>query len=109
MVHGGFVTVDAHSLRPARIIPFQYNPETLSRTLSPGASSSASSAPISETLASNPKLPSADREALKARLEAKIATLRALRKADGPDGRPARSRQELIEALFGHATVLAAD
>ena len=42
MVHGGFVTVDAHSLRPARIIPFQYNPETLSRTLSPGASSSAS-------------------------------------------------------------------
>jgi len=43
IAHGGFVTVDPHSLKPPRIIPFQYNPETLSRTLSPGASSAAGS------------------------------------------------------------------
>ena len=42
IAHGGFVTVDPRSFAPARIIPFQYNPETLSRTLSPGASLSAS-------------------------------------------------------------------
>jgi len=41
IVHGGFVTIDPHSLQPARIIPFQYNPETLSRTLSPATSGSA--------------------------------------------------------------------
>lgn len=37
--------MDPHSLQPARIIPCQYNPETLSRTLSLTASSSASTAP----------------------------------------------------------------
>lgn len=40
----------------------------------------------------------ADTSALKARLEAKIAALRAARKADGPDGKPIRTRQELIES-----------
>ena len=45
IVHGGFVAVDARSLQPTRVIPFQYNPETLSRTLSPGASSSPSTTP----------------------------------------------------------------
>ena len=34
----------------------------------------------------------------KARLQAKLEALRAARKADGPDGRPARNRAELIEA-----------
>lgn len=43
IAHGGFVTVDPQSLQPARIIPFQYNPETLSRTLS--LTASASTAP----------------------------------------------------------------
>lgn len=82
---------------------------TFSHTSAQPSTSSVSSAPISENpttnnptpsspQASKPKPPPADREALKARLEAKIVALRALRKADGPDGRPARSRQELIEA-----------
>lgn len=39
-----------------------------------------------------------DTSALKARLAAKIESLRAARKADGPDGKPIRTRQELIEA-----------
>jgi hypothetical protein len=71
---------------------------TFSHASAQPSTSSTSSAPVSETPAPKPKLLPADREALKSRLEAKIAALRALRKADGPDGRPARSRQELIEA-----------
>ncbi|KAF4456577.1 ribosomal rna-processing protein 14 [Fusarium austroafricanum] len=43
------------------------------------------------------KLP-ADTSAIRARLNAKIEALRALRKADGPDGKPIRTRQELIES-----------
>lgn len=43
------------------------------------------------------KLPS-DPELLRARLAARIDALRAARKADGPDGAPARNRQELMEA-----------
>ncbi|PHH81858.1 hypothetical protein CDD83_3458 [Cordyceps sp. RAO-2017] len=43
------------------------------------------------------KIP-ADTTALRARLAAKIEALRAARKADGPDGKPIRTRQELIEA-----------
>lgn len=43
------------------------------------------------------KLPS-DPELLRARLAARIETLRAARKADGPDGQPARNRTELMEA-----------
>lgn len=39
-----------------------------------------------------------DTSALKARLAAKIEALRAARKADSPDGKPIRTRQELIEA-----------
>ena len=38
------------------------------------------------------------KEQFKARLAAKLEQLRAARKADGPDGRPARNRAELIEA-----------
>ncbi|KAL2210758.1 SURF6-domain-containing protein [Sarocladium strictum] len=40
----------------------------------------------------------ADTSALRARLAAKIESLRAARKADGTDGRPVRTRQELIES-----------
>lgn len=43
------------------------------------------------------KLP-ADTSAIRARLAAKIEALRAARKADGPDGKPIRTRQELIES-----------
>lgn len=44
------------------------------------------------------ELPKVDKDALKARIEAKIAAMRAARHADGPDGKPARNRQELLEA-----------
>jgi hypothetical protein len=44
------------------------------------------------------KMPPVDHELLKERLQAKIDALRTARKADGLDGRPARSRSELIEA-----------
>lgn len=43
------------------------------------------------------KIPS-DTTALRARLAAKIQSLREARKADGPDGKPIRTRQELIES-----------
>jgi Surfeit locus protein 6 len=36
-------------------------------------------------------------QSAKERLEVRLAELRAARKADGPDGRPARNRQELLE------------
>jgi hypothetical protein len=41
--------------------------------------------------------PDDDSQSAKDRLEARLAELRAARKADGPDGRPARNRQELLE------------
>ncbi|KAI9860152.1 MAG: surfeit locus protein [Trichoglossum hirsutum] len=44
------------------------------------------------------KRPSADPVELKNRLAARIEALRAARKADGPDGAPARNRQELMDA-----------
>ncbi len=44
------------------------------------------------------KKPLVDSETLRARLNARIEELRAARHADGPDGKPARNRQELIEA-----------
>lgn len=44
------------------------------------------------------KLPHVDADVLRERLEARIQAMRAARKADGPDGRPARNRQEMIEA-----------
>lgn len=43
------------------------------------------------------KIPT-DTSHLRARLAAKIEALRAARKADGPDGKPIRTRQELIES-----------
>lgn len=44
------------------------------------------------------KLPEIDPEELQARLRARIEELRARRKADGPSGQPARSRQDLLDA-----------
>lgn len=48
---------------------------------------------------SSPKiqLPDIDHEELQARVRKRIEELRAARKADGPDGKPAKSRQELLE------------
>jgi hypothetical protein len=44
------------------------------------------------------KIPTTDQEELKRRLQHRIDELRAARNADGLDGKPARNRQELIEA-----------
>lgn len=46
----------------------------------------------------HPKLPQVDPQVLQERLQARLNALRAARKADGPNGKPARNRQELIEA-----------
>ena len=48
---------------------------------------------------SSPKLhlPNIDTAALQERLRARIEELRARRKADGPEGKPAKSRQELLD------------
>ncbi|PSR79849.1 surfeit locus protein 6-domain-containing protein [Coniella lustricola] len=63
------------------------------------ASDAAGTAAIRPSSSSSKKLkvPS-DTTELRARLAAKIAALRAARKADGPDGAPIRTRQELIES-----------
>lgn len=61
-------------------------------------SSSSSVVPSTTTKMDRPlKKPMLDTETIRARLQARIEALRAARKADGPDGRPARNRQELIE------------
>ncbi|KAF4121523.1 Surfeit locus protein 6 [Geosmithia morbida] len=60
----------------------------------PTSVSSAADAPVKPK---HIKIPN-DTSALRARLAAKIEALRAARKADGPDGKPIRTRQELIES-----------
>lgn len=66
------------------------------------ADSASTSTSISSTIPPSEKpkhikIP-ADTSALRERLAAKIAALRLARKADGPDGKPIRTRQELIES-----------
>lgn len=64
------------------------------------AASTSTSVSSTETPIEKPKhikLPS-DTSHIRARLEAKIQELRQKRKADGPDGKPIRTRQELIES-----------
>lgn len=63
----------------------------------PSANTSTSSVIPPATAPKHIKLPT-DPELLRARLAARIEALRAARKADGPDGAPARNRQELMEA-----------
>ncbi|PNS20716.1 Ribosomal RNA-processing protein 14 [Sphaceloma murrayae] len=43
-------------------------------------------------------LPKIDQAELQARLKTRLEALRAQRKADGPDGKPVKSRQDLLEA-----------
>lgn len=79
-------------------------PESLFSNNSVQPSASASSNTSIDVPASDPdkarkiKLPKIDPDVLKERLRQRIEALRAARKADGPDGRPARNRQELLEA-----------
>ena len=54
--------------------------------------------PPSTKKPSESKPPKHTSEELNARLQARIDELRAARKADGPDGKPARNRQELLDA-----------
>ena len=55
-------------------------------------------AAFSNTSTNDPKPVKATPEEFKIRLQARIEELRAARKADGLDGKPARNRQELLEA-----------
>lgn len=71
--------------------------QTFDNPADPSASTSTSSVIPPATAPKHIKLPT-DPELLHARLAARIEALRAARKADGPDGRPARNRQELLEA-----------
>ncbi|KAB2575569.1 putative 60s ribosome biogenesis protein rrp14 protein [Lasiodiplodia theobromae] len=81
-------------------------PESPASSAVPSASSSSSILPpASSDSSKKPKnkagkiqMPQVDQEVLKARLQARIEALRAARKADGIDGKPARNRQELMEA-----------
>jgi Surfeit locus protein 6 len=52
---------------------------------------------LKSTLPLPSSLPNTNTQTPKERLEARLSQLRADRKADGPDGRPARNRQELLE------------
>lgn len=70
---------------------------TFDHPTDPSANTSTSSVIPPATAPKHIKLPT-DPELLRSRLAAKIETLRAARKADGPDGAPARNRQELMEA-----------
>ncbi|OJD32572.1 60s ribosome biogenesis protein rrp14 [Diplodia corticola] len=81
-------------------------PESPASSAIPSASSSSSIIPPTSSESSKKlknkagkiQLPQVDQEVLKARLQARIEALRAARKADGIDGKPARNRQELMEA-----------
>ncbi|EPQ65530.1 Bgt-3997 [Blumeria graminis f. sp. tritici] len=92
-------------LDPDNVSPAETTASTISETNSstfdtPGEpSSDTSTASIASPVATPKqiKIP-VDPELLRSRLAARIETLRAARKADGPDGRPARNRQELLEA-----------
>ncbi|PVH88036.1 SURF6-domain-containing protein [Cadophora sp. DSE1049] len=70
---------------------------TFDNPTEPSANTSTSSVIPPATAPKHIKLPT-DPELLRSRLAARIEALRAARKADGPDGRPARNRQELLEA-----------
>ncbi|KAF8866113.1 SURF6-domain-containing protein [Acephala macrosclerotiorum] len=70
---------------------------TFDNPTEPSTNTSTSSVIPPATAPKHIKLP-IDPELLRSRLNARIEALRAARKADGPDGRPARNRQELLEA-----------
>lgn len=81
-------------------------PESPASSTIPSASSSSSIIPPATAATSKNlkdksgkiQMPQVDQEILKARLQARIEALRAARKADGINGKPARNRQELMEA-----------
>ncbi|TVY59572.1 Ribosomal RNA-processing protein, partial [Lachnellula suecica] len=70
---------------------------TFDNPTGPSASTSTSSVIPPATAPKHIKLPT-NPELLKARLTARLDALRAARKADKPDGTPARNREELLES-----------
>ncbi|KAH0542363.1 hypothetical protein FGG08_003208 [Glutinoglossum americanum] len=87
---------DNHSNPSVTPTPAPESPNFDLPALPSGSSSISSIIPL--TSLSKIRRPSADPIELKARLAARIEALRAARKADGPDGAPARNRQELMDA-----------
>ncbi|SZF03706.1 unnamed protein product [Blumeria hordei] len=92
-------------LHPDNVSPAETTASTISETNSStfdtlgDPSSDTSTASITSPAATPKQIKiQVDPELLRSRLAARIETLRAARKADGPDGRPARNRQELLEA-----------
>lgn len=69
-----------------------------SSSISSIAPPTQSKEPSSKEPLHEPKKPKIDPEELKARLQRRIEELRAARKADGLNGKPARNRQELLDA-----------
>lgn len=63
----------------------------------PSEAAIKASDPTSGTSSPKIQLPNIDQAELQERLRQRIEALRAARKADGPEGKPARSRQELLE------------
>ncbi|KAI9721400.1 MAG: hypothetical protein M1828_005150 [Chrysothrix sp. TS-e1954] len=57
----------------------------------------STSNPVTGPSKSVPKLANVDHAALQEKLAARLAAMRAARKADGPNGRPAKNRSELLE------------
>lgn len=103
---------DAASMSPVFDTSAQHSSASSSSSVVPSSNTNPSK-PVSTTTstpgisldttastktATSPKLPKIDPAILQARLATRIAALRAARNADTIDGRPARNRQELIEA-----------
>lgn len=79
--------------------PAQTRPKpTVTTTINPPASTDSVPRSLpSGTSSPKLQLPDIDAAALQERLKLRIEELRKRRKADGPEGAPARSRQELLE------------
>lgn len=71
--------------------------DTAVAAAAPSETAPKRSEPVSGTSSPKIQLPNIDQEQLQERLRQRIEELRAKRKADGPDGKPAKSRQELLD------------
>ena len=109
-IEGEFRNTEARSSSTATSSPVERSP---SLDATPNHSGSSSISSIQPSVSSESYLlatktpeippatnsvPKADPAELQARLKSRIEALRANRKADGPNGAPARNRQELLEA-----------
>jgi hypothetical protein len=70
---------------------------SVSSIIPPSESASLAKLNLQLPMTQNLSKPDDASQSAKDRLEARLAELRAARKADGPNGRPARNRQELLE------------